>query len=425
MSGEAVVESGPRERRTVLAWCGLILLILAFASPYEALIGLPITFFLKNKLHLSANAVAQFNLIAAIPLFLGFVSGLIRDRWNPFGAGDRGLLAIFGVVTAALYGAVAFVNPTYGMLLVGVLGLTAAIQVAWAAARGMIADIGQQNAMAGQVSTIMNLATIGPNLVAYLLGGLLSGWLEGGSATTAARLLFLIGAVLMAIIALIGTFGPRRVFTFAPRTPSTQNLAGDVARILRHRPIYPALAIYLLWQFAPAGGVALQYHLADALKATDAQVGQFYAVFFLGLVLTIAAYGWLCQRVRLRTLLWWGAFAAVLQWVPILFAHTPQQALLAALAIGLMGGVGQAAFVDLAIRSCPPGLQGTMAQMLVATYWLALRGGDLWGAYIYDHRGGFQMAVLATVAVYAAILPILLMAPKHLTSTRDGQAIAL
>ncbi len=400
-----------------------MLLILAFASPYEGLIGLPITFFLKNKLHLTANEVAQFNVIAAIPLFLGFVPGMIRDRWNPFGAGDRGLLMIFGVATAGLYGAITFVNPTYGVLLVAVLGVTATIQVAWAAARGMTADIGQQNAMAGQVSMVMNLAAVGPNLLAFLLGGLLSSWLEGSSATTAARVLFLIGAALMALIALIGAFGPRRVFNFAPRMPTTQNLSAEIGRILRHRPIYPALMIYLMWQFAPAGGVALQFHMSNALKASDAQVGQFYAIFLLGFVPTLIAYGWLCQRVKLRTLLWWGAVAAVLQWVPILFAHTTAQALLAAIPVGLMGGIGQAAFVDLAIRSCPKGLQGTMAQMLVAAYWVSYRGGDLWGAYIYDHQGGFQMAVYATVAVYAAILPMLLLVPKHLTATTDGEAI--
>lgn len=410
-------------RGLVLTYCGMLLLLLALASPYEALIGLPITFFLKNKLHLSANEVAQFNVIAAIPLFLGFVPGMIRDRWNPFGFGDRGLLAIFGLLTSVLYGAVAFIAPVYAALLAAALLITASVQVAWAAARGLTADIGQQNAMAGQVSMVMNMASIGPNLLAYLLGGMLSGWLEGSSATTAARILFLVGAGLMLAVALSGAFGPRRVFQYAPRTRPVHSLSADIARIARHWPIYPALGIYLLWQFAPAGGVALQFHMANALRASDAQVGQFYAIFMAGFLPMLAAYGWICQRVRLRTLLWWGTILAVLQWTPILFAHTPGQALLAAIPIGLMGGLGQAAYVDLAIRSCPLGLQGTMAQMLVGAYWVSYRFGDLWGAYIYDHQGGFRMAVWATVAVYACIIPLLLLVPKRLTATSDGEAI--
>jgi hypothetical protein len=164
--------------------------------------------------------------------------------------------------------------------------------------------------------------------------------------------------------------------------------------------------------------------MANALHATDAQVGAFFAIFFCGFIPTIAAYAWLCRRLKLRTLLWWGTAGAVLQWSPILFAHTADQALVAAIPIGLMGGIAQAAYVDLAIRSCPKGLQGTMSAMLVACYWFSYRMGDLWGAEIYDHQGGFRMAVFATIGVYALILPLLLLVPRRLIDTADGEALA-
>lgn len=415
--------AAPSQRLRILLACGGLLLLLQFASPYEALIGLPVTFFLKNKLHLTAAGVAQFNALASIPLFLGFVFGMVRDRWSPFGAGDRGLLMLFGVVAAAFYGVVAFIAPRYAVLLGAVVLLTCLIQVAWAAGRGLVADIGQQEAMAGQASVIVNMASVIPNVLSYLFGGLLASALEGGSATTAARLIFLIGGVMMVGVALFGAFAPRRIFQVASRAASPHSLAADVARIARYWPVYPALLIYLLWQFAPVGGVALQFHMANALHASDAQVGGFYGVFFVGFVPTIAAYGWLCTRVKLRTLLWWGTVGAVLQWTPILFAHTPSQALWAALPIGLMGGIAQAAYVDLAIRCCPKGLQGTMSALLVACYWIAYRVGDLWGSTIYDHAGGFRMAVFVTVAVYACILPVLLLVPKRLIGTADGEPL--
>ncbi len=407
-----------------MAYCGLLLLLLQFASPYEGLIGLPITFFLKNKLHLSANQVAQFNVLAAIPLFLSFVFGLIRDRWSPLGRGDRGHLVVFGCLTAAIYGVVSFVAPTYVLMLGAVILVTCSIQIVWSAAKGLVSDIGQQHAMAGQASTTMNMAAVIPGLASNLLGGVLSAALEGGSATTAARVLFLVGGAMMAAIALCGAFGPRRVFQVAPRTTPHGSFTADGARLLKHWPIYPALLIYLLWQFAPAGGVALQFQLANTLHASDAQVGAFYGIYLAAFVPTTAGYGWLCQRVRLKKLLGWGTLGAVLQWAPILFVHTPTQALLAAIPIGLMGGIAQAAYMDLAIRSCPRGLQGTMAMLLVATYWIAVRFGDLWGAYLYDHQGGFRTAVLATIGVYAAILPVLLLVPRHLVATADGQSAA-
>jgi hypothetical protein len=51
---------------------------LAFGAPSGGLIDIPITFLLKNKLHLKAHELADFRLVSAIPLYLSFVFGFIR-----------------------------------------------------------------------------------------------------------------------------------------------------------------------------------------------------------------------------------------------------------------------------------------------------------------------------------------------------------
>ena len=61
-----------------------------------------------------------------------------------------------------------------------------------------------------------------------------------------------------------------------------------------------------------------------------------------------------------------------------------------------------------------------MMMFLVTMYWIPVRFSDLWGAYLYDKQGGFTTAVIATTAVYALILPVLLLVPKRLTATTDG-----
>src|SRR5471032_244265 len=101
------------QRLHILAYCGGLLLLFNLAAPYAGLIGIPISFLLKNKLHLGASQLAQFNLWIGIPLYVSFVFGFVRDRWSPFGAGDRGHLILFGLTTAAIYTACAFVSPTY------------------------------------------------------------------------------------------------------------------------------------------------------------------------------------------------------------------------------------------------------------------------------------------------------------------------
>jgi hypothetical protein len=111
--------------------------------------------------------------------------------------------------------------------------------------------------------------------------------------------------------------------------------------------------------------------------------------------------------------------------VPLLFVHTAVGALIAAAPLGMIGGVAQGALTDLAIRSCPPRLQGTMMMLYsISVYWFAQRGGDLFGTEIYDHHGGFVPAVWITILVYALILPVILLVPKRLIRTRDGEKLA-
>jgi MFS family permease len=226
----------------------------------------------------------------------------------------------------------------------------------------------------------------------------------------------------MTATALLGGLGPRWLFaeTTAPRVKGPGFVA-DVLRLLRHWPIYPPLLMLILWDFGPAIGTALQYHLANELHATDAQVGAFYALFFGFNVPTMLLYGWLCQRVRLSRLLIAGTILAICQMLPLLLVHTAKGALTAAIVMGLLGGLASGAYVDLAIRSCPERLQGTMMMLVVTVYWIAVRFGDLWGTDLYEHGGGFLTAIWASTAVYALILPLLLLAPRHLTATSDGE----
>jgi len=413
------------ERLRIMVIGGAIYMLLNLAAPFNGLIGIPVTFFLKNRLHLASHDVALFNLWISIPLFAGFVFGFLRDRWSPFGMGDRGHLMIFGGASGVVYAVLAFLNPTYANLLAGVFIVTVVFQTALSAAGGLLAAIGQQHAMAGQMGATLAIATSTPAVIAYLLGGVLSDFIEGKAAATAARILLLVAAVVMGLVAVSGATGPKRLFDAARSERSTLGAFSDVVRLLKHRPIYPVLLAQLLWQFAPAMGIVLQYYMSNTLHASDAQWGLWNGIFTASLLPGYALYGWLCQRMKLGPLLWAGAVITVFQMVPLLLVHSATGALIAAAPMGLMGAIAVAALTDLAIRSCPPGLQGTMMMMFAAMYWISVRLGDVWGTDIYDHHGGFVTATWATIGVYALVLPVLLFVPKRLLATSDGEHVAV
>ena len=414
----------PSVRRGIFLYLGILIVLLAFGGPSGGLIDIPISFFLKNRLHLEAHQVAHFRLIAAIPLYLSFVFGFIRDMWNPLGMRDRGFILLFGAACALLYLGFAFLPMTYSSLLVAVIVLTTSFLFVASAQNGLASTIGRQHAMTGQISAAWNVFASIPTVAALLAGGWLSSLLEDRNADSAARVLFLVGAVIMASVSLFALWKPKNVFenVHAEHGPEVHPL-DDIKRLFAHWPIYPALLIWLLWNFAPGSTTPLQYHLQNNLHATDAQWGQWNAIFAASFIPTFIVYGFLCRRFPLKTLLMWGTVIAVPQMVPLLFIDSVTGALVAAVPIGLMGGLATGAYMDLIIRSCPRGLQGTTLMMSSSLYFVISRFGDILGTTLYDRYGGFTVCVIAITLVYALILPTLLLVPKELIATADGEVI--
>ncbi|HLX17258.1 MAG TPA: MFS transporter [Bradyrhizobium sp.] len=415
----------PSVRRSIFLYLGILIVLLAFGGPSGGLIDIPISFFLKNRLHLEAHEVARFRLIASIPLYLSFVFGFIRDSWNPLQMRDRGFMLLFGGICALLYLGFAFVPMSYATLLVAIIVLTASFLFVASAQNGLTSTIGQQHAMTGRISAAWNVFMSVPMVATLLIGGWFSNLLEAHNDDSAARILFLAGAAIMTAISLYALWKPGDVFSHvhAERGPEL-NPVGDIRRLFGHWRIYPALLIWFLWNFAPGSATPLQYHLQNTLHASDAQWGQWNAIFAASFVPTFIAYGILCRRYALRTLLWFGTLIAVPQMIPLLFIHSMTGALFAAIPIGLMGGVATGAYMDLIIRSCPRGLQGTMLMLSGSLYSVVTRFGDVLGTALYDHYGGFTVCVAAITLVYALILPTLLLVPKPLIATADGQAPA-
>jgi hypothetical protein len=194
----------------------------------------------------------------------------------------------------------------------------------------------------------------------------------------------------------------------------------EFKRLSKHWPVYPAGLVWLLWSFNPGVSTPLQFHLQNTFGASDSQWGLWNAIYWGFYIPTFIVYGLLCRAVPLRKLLFWSTLVAIPQFIPLLFIHSVNEALLFAIPIGLMGGLANAAFLDLLIRSCPPGLQGTLLMMSTGLYYVSTRGGDVLGSYLYERAGGFSTCVLSTLVVYTLILPILALVPRRVVETADG-----
>lgn len=407
-----------RGTRQTLVYFGWLTLFVYLATPSGYLVDIQSTYILKNHLHATATQVSIFRLVTAIPVYFAFVFGLARDLWNPFGMRDRGLFLIFAPLSAAAFFYMAVSPFTFGGLLASMLLVMLAFRFVAAAYGGLIALIGQEKTMSGRLSALWNVISIIP----VVLGALASGYI---SQHLHQRATFAVTGALAALIGLLGLWKPRSVFSHAYDKPQARgsNFVGDIKRLVRHKAIYPAALIMFMWSFAPGSATPLQFYLTNVLHASDAVYSYFNGIFAASFIPTFFLFGFLCKRVPLKKLLWWGTVVAVPQMIPLALIHSSEAALLLAMPIGLLGGVATAAYYDLAMRSCPPGLQGTLMMLVDGVLILAMRSGDLLGSRIYSSSPahGFLYCVIATTIVYALILPMILWIPKELIATADGE----
>jgi MFS family permease len=405
--------------RGVFLYFTPFILVMYLVGPTQFLVDITTTYMLKDQLHASANQVSLFRLVAAIPVYFAIVFGLTRDLWNPLGRRDRGYFLIFGPVTAVVFIWLAFSKVSYAGLTAGMLLIMLTSRFTLAAYQGLQALVAQEKLMSGRLAVLWQVVASIPIVAGAWGGGEIAQHLKP-------RATFLILAALTALIGVLGLWKPRAVFEHAYDRPQAQgsDLIGDLKRLVRHKAVYPAVIVLFLFQFSPGSNTPLQYYLTNSLHASDAVYGQYNAIFSAAFVPMFFLYGWLCRRVALKHLLFWGTLLTVPQMIPLAFIHTPAQALWLAIPIGMMGGIAYPAYLDLAMRSCPPGLQGALMMLADGMFYLSYRAGDLLGSAIYSSspRYGFIYCVIAITAVYAAILPVLLLVPKHLIATRDGEA---
>jgi Na+/melibiose symporter-like transporter len=403
----------------IYLYFGPLTLLVYLVLPNGYLVDFVTAYMLKNQLHATAIQVSEFRVLTAIPVYLAFIFGLTRDLWNPFGRRDRGFLLLFAPISAGVFLWMAFSHLSYTGLLAGMLLVMVTFRFVAAAYWGLIALVGQEKLMSGRLSALWSIVSSLPAIAGAVASGYIADYLKPSQT-------FMLIAAMTLLIGLMGLWRPRAVFDNAYERPQARgaDILGDIKRLFRHKAIYPVVLMIFMFQFSPGSNTPLQYYLSDKLHAPDEVYGLYYAIFSASFIPVFFLYGWLCKRYSLRTLLWWGLIITVPQMVPLAFIHSGAQALWLAVPIGMMGGVAAAAIYDLAMRSCPPGLQGALMMMIEAGNQLSYRGGDLLGSKIYasSPTHGFAYCVIATTAVYALIVPVILLVPKDLIATADGEA---
>ena len=399
----------------ILSYFAILNIAIGLGSPL-GIAAIPINYFLKDSLHLSPVRLAVFLAIVSTPVCVGFLFGFIRDRWRSARWGDRQYLFVSAVGAAGVYLWLATSTIDYVKLLVLVLLVVTAYVMIFAAAQALMAGVAQAHGMTGLLSVAFGFGYFVPAVLSALAGG----WLV---AHVSVRGVFFIAAGVTLVIAMQTFWRLEAANEFEHFPGRSEQGFAALQRLIGHRPLWPATAIFFLWNFSPGWGTPMFYHLTEHVRISSELFGTFTALQSLFYLPTTLLYGFLCLRAPLSRLLWWGTIVAILQGPIMFLALGPASTMLVAALFGLFGGFATAAYIDLIMRSCPKGLEGT-AMMVAQTSTFAVAGssGNLLGSWIYS-RGGFASAVIITTLATALIVPLLRSVPPELTATHDGQPL--
>ena len=403
--------------RRIFAYFAPLILTGVLASPYGNLADIAVSFMLKDRLHASATQVSLFRLIVTLPLLASALIGLARDHWNPLGRRDRGYILVFAAITALVYVVMSAARLSYAGLVAGMFAANILMLFVTAATQGLLAQVGQDNRMSGRLAVVFNTVAYVPVVGGAFLGGVFAEHVSPG-ATFA-----MLGGVSLAL-ALFGLWKPATVFDRAYDKPAAE--AGrpwqDLQRLLRSRAVYAPILLPLLWNFAPAFTTPLQFHIVDALHAPDSVYGDYLALYFVGFIPFFPLYGWLLGRVSFRLLLWIGVAVGGPNLAILLFIHSPGELLAWAAPMGGLGAIGWCAMSDLAIRSCPKGLHGTLMLLAAAAGTRGFRFSDILGAALYDAapKTGFELGVAISILASVLCLPVILLVPREIMQVQEG-----
>jgi Na+/melibiose symporter-like transporter len=378
------------------------------------LLSLPLQFTLKDDLGLGPQRLALFEVLLFIPVYFGFALGFLRDRWRPFGWGDRGYLLVGSFVAIGCYLWLAASEVVYAPLLGALFLAMVAYQLVDVASDALLTTVAQRHFMTGRLSAVVEGMEALPGIIAVIAGG----WM---AAHASLRVPLLAAAVCSIVILLHAFRYPREVFEgdTNARKPREDHRSA-IARLWGHGPLRGAVVVGAVWNLSVGWGTPYLFYLTDELGLSSEVLGLCRAASLACAVIIAPVYSVLCQRLALKHNLRMAIAFSLGPGFLFLLVSGPSDAIAVSVLVGLPTAFGHIALFDLLRRACPRDLEGTAITLSYSALAVAAGAGDLIGAWLYTH-GGFAACLIADAVANAAVLPMLPRLPADLLSRRDGE----
>jgi Na+/melibiose symporter-like transporter len=370
-------------------------------------------FFLKENLHLKADAVAGFFLVGQFTNYIKPVAGLCTDSIPLFRTRRRHYLILSLLGTGLFFLLLIVVPHRYSVMLFVYVFLYMTVVFTSTTLGGVMVEVGMQHNAAGRLTA----QRIGMFRLGSLIGAPIGGWLAGlpfAFAMTAASLWHLI---------LVPLF-----VWFLPESPTARldtvvwKEAVRQLRVLAHsKTLLGAAGMVFLIAASPGFNTPLLYYQTDTLHFSKLFIGMLGTVAAATGIAATVVYFAACRHLSLRTLL---AFSIVVHGLGTLFFlqyHSAQTALLITALHGVTVTMATLPVYDLAFRATPRGSEA-LGYAVMMSVWNFTNGlSDVTGSWLYSrfHLNFLQLVWLnaGTTFLVLFVVPFL---PAALVLRRDG-----
>ncbi|HEY7163202.1 MAG TPA: MFS transporter [Candidatus Binatia bacterium] len=387
----------PEARRLALVFA-----IVYFAQGMWYLPNLPITFFLKDTLGLSAAQTATFFAITVIPWLIKPVYGLISDFVPLFGLRRKSYFILTSGIAAAMGLTLSVMRP-YGYWGIAVFFTLMGLGLAFTdvLVDALMVENGQRLGLTGPFQAVQ-WASIA---LASILVGVGGGWLAQQKLLSVT---FMIATVFPVITLAMAVFliTEKRVKSEARQFYDTWSA---IRGAIGSRTLWIVAGFIFFYNFSPSFGPALVYYATDKLHFSKLFLGGLDSLAYTSGIVGSGFYFAFSKSFQLKTLIHFAIGAGVAATLAYFGYRSEPSAILLSLLFGGLAMFIQLTFLDLAARACPKQAEATFFALLMSVYNGAVQLSQITGGWLYG-RFGFGRLIFISAGFTALcwiLIPLL------------------
>jgi BT1 family len=413
----ATTSSGEPQSRKAFRNAAIVIVVGVLATTLaqtQVLARLPLQNLLKNQLHISRSANAEFFFWAGLAWYFKPFAGIFTDAFPMFGSRRKSYILAGTILAVISWIALALTPHQYGKLLLVSIVINGFMVIASTVVGGYMVEVAQATSGSGRLTAIRQFVQQGCSILVGPTAGYLASSAFGYTASACAAIMFLL------VPATILYLHEKPVHI--PSRELLENAEKQLVKIATARTMWAAVGLMALFYAAPGFATALFYRQQNLLHMSTEAQGFLAMIAGIAGVLAAVGYGYACRRYNLRTLLVWCMLLGTAANLGYLFYSTVTRARVIEGFNGLGYTLAELALMDLAVRATPAGSEGLGFALMMSVRNLALFGTDWFGSQLMDKfHIAFNSLVWANSATTLITVPLVFLLPRIIVSHKDAE----